>query len=493
MLKKGVLLILFFVLAGVLFQHNKEAILKKVSNAIDDFNAIKPDNAQRLGVPPYLRDTLYKLLKEGKFSELDNEIESYAKQFDRGEIQELGFGYVIDSFSVIDSSLEPHIKKWIAETNSWSANLAGYQYFERLSWQWRSGSFYRYVPTLNRAKFTEYQSIAERLLANAKQNNARDSLWYAAKIDSIRQGSDGDIEQVINEGLEKFPKSKSIYYSAITAQDTRWGGNAFKRQELIYGLSKIVDEPNYQESEIIYYYRALAAVRDKDYPQALKEITTALERNPNNIGHYSTLSSIYSNLNQYEDALRATNTALKYYPLSRVSLTDRAYLHIQLNKLELAKKDIELLLKYSPNHREGNLQALSLYASLKDTEKFKSQLKKATFFTEFDPHHWVRLAYYAHYDLKDYGIAESMYKKALDIEALDVGANYRLALLYGVALESCDVVEPLYNYFQGCQQGVGRTKRWCQTRDKKWAYTAVNFLKDHQKCPTVNDYNFDHF
>lgn len=492
MLKKGVLLVLFVALAGILFQQNKESILKNASKTIGDLSSIKPNKAEGLGVPPYIRDDLYELLRKGQFSELDQTIEHYAKQFDEGKITEIDLNYIIESFSVIDPSLEPHILEWVGTTNSWSSNLSGYRYFDSLSWQWRGNSYYQFVPSLNREKFKKYQSIAKRFLEDAKQNNIRDSIWYSDKINIAKLESNGNIEPLVKEALDKFPKSKSIYYAAIEAQDPRWGGNEFKLQELIYAFSKTVDEHNYEDSEVIYYFRALSAEQDKDYPQALKYITTALERNPDNLSYYSTISRIFNKLNRYEDALRATNTALKYYPLSRVSLTDRANLYIKLAKPELAQKDLTLLLKYSPFHREGNLQNLYLQAALNNKEKFESQLERASFFTKFDPNHWVRLAYNAHYILKDYEVSESIYKKALDIQALDVGANYRLALLYGT-MESCDVVEPLYNYFKGCEQRVGRTSKWCKSKDKKWAYSAVNFLKSHQKCPAVNNYDFEHF
>jgi len=105
---------------------------------------------------------------------------------------------------------------------------------------------------------------------------------------------------------------------------------------------------------------------------------------------------------------------------------------------------------------------------------------------------WVNLAYHFRYKLNDQELSEQLYKKAIEINDLDVGGNYNLATLYGKQ-ESCKIVSHLFNYFQACEKNIGDTRRWCKKRYKNWAYGSVNYLNTHKSCAEINEFDFTKF
>jgi len=117
-------------------------------------------------------------------------------------------------------------------------------------------------------------------------------------------------------------------------------------------------------------------------------------------------------------------------------------------------------------------------------------LKQLTkYFIQHDADGWTRLGYKARSTLKDLELAEQFYTKATQAREFDVGGHYNLATLNG-RKESCQVVEHLYKYLSGCKANIGKTRHWCSSKFENWAYSAVNHLQDHQKCPEINSYDF---
>jgi len=94
--------------------------------------------------------------------------------------------------------------------------------------------------------------------------------------------------------------------------------------------------------------------------------------------------------------------------------------------------------------------------------------------------------------MKDHQLSESLYRKALELDKMHVGANYSLATLYGEQ-ENCKIVERLYKYMKGCQIQARRAKKWCKKKYTNWEYGAINHLKQSQTCPQINEYDFSVF
>jgi len=170
----------------------------------------------------------------------------------------------------------------------------------------------------------------------------------------------------------------------------------------------------------------------------------------------------------------------------------RANVYVELKEYDLALNDISLLLKYEPFHLKANNTALEINSLLGKKQAALEILESATYFSQHDPRQWVNLAYHFRYKLKDQELSEQLYKKAIEINNLDVGANYNLATLYGNQ-ESCKIVSHLFNYFQACENNIGDTRRWCKKRYKNWAYGSVNYLNTHKSCTEINEFDFTKF
>jgi len=493
MLKKGFLLLALMVLAVVLFNKFKTPILNKTEDVVVASKSPKPTSHEaKLSVKPTIRDHLLKELRNEEFAQLDTLIESTANDFDKAKISEEEFDYVLDSIVLIDPSLEALFLKWVESTKSWSAYLITARYYDQLAWQWRGTSLPSLVPEHNMVMYQSLQKKSYEYLLLAKQNNNRDSLWYKDRIKLANQNGDLPEEQFIDEAIAKFPKSYGIFSQAIHAQQSNWGGNEFKRQELIHKAIAIREGANHEHSASSYFYEAISTAKDKDYTTAVNLMEKTIELNPNRVGYYLTLSRYYEKLDQHKKALSALNVVLEYWPYDRRALRRRANTYVELKKYDLALNDIQLLLKYEPYHLKANNTALKINSLQGNREASLEGIERASYFSKHDPRQWVNLAYYIRYNLKDNEFSKKLYKKAVDINELDVGGNYNLATLYG-RQESCQVVSHLYRYFQGCKNRVGDARRWCAKRYKNWAYSSVNYLNSNKKCPEITEYDFTQF
>jgi len=340
--------------------------------------------------------------------------------------------------------------------------------------------------------FQNLQKKAYETLLLAKQDNNRDSLWYKDRIKLANQSGSLPEEQFIDEAIAKFPQSYGIYSQAIHAQQSNWGGNEFKRQELIHKAISIREGANHDHSASSYFYEAISAAKDKNYTTAVNLMEKTIELNPNRVGYYLTLSRYYEKLDRNKEALNALNVVLKYWPYDKRALRRRANIYVDLEKYDLARNDIQLMLKYEPYHLKANNTSLKINSLQGNREASLKDIERASYFAQHDPRQWVNLAYYVRYNLNDNELSKQLYSKAVDINELDVGGNYNLATLYG-RQESCKIVDHLYKYFEGCNNGIGDTRRWCAKRYKNWVYSSVNHLNSNKKCPEITEYDFTKF
>jgi len=327
----------------------------------------------------------------------------------------------------------------------------------------------------------------------AKQNNQRDFLWHADRIKYANQRSDPLEEKYIEEALTAFPESHGIYLSAIHAQQVRWGGDEFRRQELIYDFIKVVEGNNFNESASSNFFHAVNAEKDRDYVAAARYMSRAIEFNSNRLGYYSSLARYYDRLERYPEAIALLNTVIENTREGNNSQKQRAEIYTSIDKFDLAKKDLDSFLKYNPYDRYGNLVLVEIHSALGDRKGVLEAIERGSYFTKKDPRQWVKLAYYPRYVLKDEKLAEELYLKAFDLEEYQVGTNYNLATLYN-RQRSCKVVKHIYNYLYGCELRIGDTRKWCKSEYRGWGVSAVNFLQEHQTCQEeVSEVDFSNF
>ena len=448
-----------------------------------------------LGVDPMVRTRVMQLLRAGRYQQLDELMSDFSAQLESGDIQEFDYYYVIAGFEVIDPSLETSLEAWHQHSNSWESRVAYANYLDAMAWQWRGGSFWHKVPELNRSNFKTLVRRAEVLLNGADSGKAKDFVSLSLRIDAANAGGEADEKPLIVDALQRFPKSKTIYGSAIRATEKRWGGDQFSRQRLVHDLDILysgTNPDNENAQGIIDYYNGRDAFANKDYASAVQDYLKAIEKSPSSTSYYSSLASAYDRNKQPTEALQAINVVVDHWPTSRDAQLKRAKLLASLEQLEGARDSLEIALAHSPYHREVNLQALRVYGKLGEIEKAKEALERATFFTKQDPGQWGRLGFHIQNDLKDVALAKSYFNKALELRPYDVSAAYGLATIYADA-ESCDIVDAIHTYLTGCQLGIGSVKHQCAARRHNWGLSVVNHLQDHQRCPKVNDYDFSAF
>jgi len=461
-----------------------EPRFKEVSLGLQPITKPEPDR------PTQVKSHLLYLLKSAKYVELDKAIEKEALKFDEGKLSEPSFDNILDNLAQVDPELELQIINWIDSSKSWAAYMVASRYFDTLAWQWRGKSYWSAVPQKNRQKFKSYQELSRAVLEMAKQNNDRDVLWYSDKIELANQSSDTDELPLIKQALKSFPDSILVHHSSIHAQSSKWGGDEYFRQELIHGYAKILDKEKYDGGPTVHFYTAKDAASAKDYVGSINEIRTAITRNPNRLHYYSVLAKSYYKTKQYPLALAAINTTLEHRQYRIDDLLLRANILLEADLPKKALKDLETILSFSPMHKEANTKAFSTHAKLGNRDKALIYLEAAGYFTQDNARELARQGYFAKHDLKDLDIAQTYYKRALEINPQLVSAHYQYATIYAEQ-ESCQIVNHLYSYLKSCASSKNHDGYWCKPRHKNWVISSVNHMQNHKQCPEVEEYNFE--
>ena len=463
-----------------------------------------------LGINPDVRYELLNLLKTKRFSQLDEKLESYAKQLEQDEINEFDFDYAYISFSVVEPSLDSLLKEWISTTNSWASKFAYANYLYNMAWEWRGSSFWRSVPEINRENFESHMQQAQKLAAsvvdgnknlseseeldeNEKLDAKKNALVYDFLISVANDSGVQDEEDAITTALNKFPQSESIHRSAIRSSAGRWGGDQFVRAKLITDLNQIIStNTGKPETGIVEYYNAHDAYKNKNYVTAIDDYKRAIDYNPDSTLYYLGLSDAYFQSRQYEQALEAINVVVADWSSSGNIRLKRAQTLVRLKRLEEAEKDIKLALEMSPFDAKLNKLAGELYGKLGKKQRAIQALEASTYFKKESSDWWGRIGMIAQNDLNDYALAQKNFKKALEITPYDVRSTYGLSTIYG-RTSSCEIVQSLHDYMTGCQRGVGKTRTWCGARYMNWARSSVNHLQGSQSCPEISEFDFTTF
>lgn len=449
--------------------------------------AYAPTESKSKRISSSEKDKLIELLKGRNFDELERRFEKVALQYENGEIKEYLLDDYLDSFNLIDPSLTVPLLDWAESKESWAAKMTASRYFNTLSWEWRGKDFWRKVPQENRDQYKKFQAVATKLAHDAQTGSKRDSLWYTDQIGYAIQGSGKDELALIEEGISQFPSSVAIYNVAIHSQQSNWGGDEFFRQKLIYDVAKLLDKAQYDGGATIHSYRGIDASANNETTAAVKSVRTALALNPNRYYYYRNLAKYLKAEAQFEESLSAVNVAIRLNPVEFRSLLLRANIYLEMGLANKAIPDIETLLKYSPYSKEVNVIASKAYGMLGQTKKAKKSLLNAEYFVKHNSTELVRLGFNAEHEIGDAKLAESYYLRAEKTNPLSAGAHYNLSTMYGDQ-QNCKIADYLFKYINSCR--TEGDKHWCASERINWAYSAVNFLKGHQRCPNINDYDF---
>ena len=479
-----VLLVAVFATVLLFIYLNKD----QLSSTVNLSKLVSKEGA--LMVDPNLRLSLRELLRVKDFAELDRELSKLEDEFDAGAISESDLNYIYTGFQVIDPELDGMFVEWLASNNGWESRLAYATYLYGMAWEWRGHAFWNKVPEHNRDKFRDLNKRADDLLSESVSGTKENSLVMGMKIGLANDSGNSNLQELIKTALAQWPKSEIIYKTAIRTSSERWGGDKFRHAQLIHDLDILISSQNSEnKSGVIEYYNAYDAYLNKDFVRAIGDYQNALKRSPNNTGYLLGLARAYIGNKQFEQGLTTANQLIKYWPSSMNAREVRVDALVGLGKDQQAVKDLSYALEHSPYDTNLNLTASGVFARLGNKSKALLHLERSGYFKEFDVDAIGQMAFKARYDIGDHALAEKLYLKALGLRPYDVVGSYGLSTLYGDK-ESCNIVEMLHTYLTGCDRGIGSTNYQCAARYKNWAYSAVNHLKGHQKCPEINEFNF---
>lgn len=221
-------------------------------------------------------------LRDRKFQELDTQLSSYQKAFERNVLEEGNLAIAFDTFSSTDATFAPILEEWVQkEPTSYPAHLARAQHLLALGWQARGD---RFANKTSEQQFSEMKSLlvegAKEAIAAIKLN-PKSSIAYGLIVDATKGLGDGD-------EMEK----------AYLAHEAQRDGD-LKRAIRLY--NQALEEGG--DYSAVYLYRGNTYAQIQRHDEALEDLNRANRLRPQNPKALASLAYVYYGLTRPKDAL----------------------------------------------------------------------------------------------------------------------------------------------------------------------------------------------
>eukprot|EP01004_Peranema_trichophorum_P002409 NODE_1470_length_1939_cov_123.752203_g1247_i0.p1 GENE.NODE_1470_length_1939_cov_123.752203_g1247_i0~~NODE_1470_length_1939_cov_123.752203_g1247_i0.p1 ORF type:complete len:566 (+),score=122.81 NODE_1470_length_1939_cov_123.752203_g1247_i0:61-1758(+) len=190
------------------------------------------------------------------------------------------------------------------------------------------------------------------------------------KYDEVLKKCDEALEKGFEVGIDYKTKAKALarkgsayhklkdYDSAIAAfksslmenriADTLNKLNAVEKEKVEAAKQAYFDEGKALEAK----ERGNEFFKNQKFPEAIKEYTEAINRNPNDATYYSNRAAAYMKMGEYPQANKDCEKALEINPDFVKVITRKAHIHFFLKEYHKALEWYEKGLKYEPNNEE---------------------------------------------------------------------------------------------------------------------------------------------
>jgi tetratricopeptide (TPR) repeat protein len=296
-------------------------------------------------LPPFTanKGELLQKLRDRKFQDLDEQLNSYQVAFEKDAFTEGNLAVAFEAFCSSDPALGPLLDEWVTKNpNSYPAHLARAEYLVTAAYEARGD---QYADQTSAAQFAEMNALLNRAVKDALaaiKLNAKSGVAYAAIIEASIGNSDDDIrERTFAAGLKNAPLSMALWVSAMRALQPRWGGSfgamerlAAQAQKYAAQNPKLATLKGFPDVE-----RGRVALDDNDSEGAMSFYDQALQEGGDlfNSG-YTSRGKLFLRLGRYDDALQDLDRANHLRPQEPQVLESLAiiYAHYRRPKDTLA-------------------------------------------------------------------------------------------------------------------------------------------------------------
>lgn len=233
--------------------------------------------------------------------------------------------------------------------------------------------------------------------------------------DNFKNLDDDDISEIIERFLnvdeprfvrENLPDNEMICYAYIDAEinlddlnNFMKNFDVFKLEKKVEDMQKIIDGLNnkfelYQEflpeiiertlaiknntnNAIAYFYRGLAYYNLKNYDQAIKDYSKAIELDSDYAWAYSNRGLVYYDLQNYEQAISDYDKALELNPIYIDAYNNRGNAYLVLRNYSRAISDYTEAIKIDPNFAMAYNNRGVAYEEFGEIEKAEKNFAKA--------------------------------------------------------------------------------------------------------------------
>jgi tetratricopeptide (TPR) repeat protein len=199
---------------------------------------IGPETTDRYGYPHRTADRigLLALLREQKYDQLNEYMESFQRDFEADFRNEYWPYEAALSFTSPDPALEPLLNEWITKyTSSSVAYSARGAYFHSVAWEYRGGKVAKEVAQKKFVLVHRYMALAEKDYRKALELNPKNLTAYSRMmgVALLENWSDGKSRETLKAALTACPACFIPRIDYLVNLLPRWGGTLERYQQAV--------------------------------------------------------------------------------------------------------------------------------------------------------------------------------------------------------------------------------------------------------------------
>lgn len=426
--------------------------------------------SQAAAQPPYLdKLELLQRLTEAQYDSIDKRLSALQTAFEQGQTSDLPVEHAFNAFENAEPALLKHLDAWRAHRpDSYAALLARGIHHAKLGWLARGGALAINTSEQQMGEMRRYFSIAQNDFNAALKINPTLTLAYAHLIRiSMTINSPADTEALFRRAEAIRPDSFILRRQYLWSLQPKWGGSLQAMRAFLKETEPHMTKNPALKELMGYPYLVLAdALEDHDRNESENLLNKSLTFGDHWRFYYERGINRYYQ-KQYNEALSDLSRALALNPQDPDTLGWRSKTHERLDNKSAAHADINLALRLNAmDDRWLRMRGRMAYEEKRYADAlpdFEDALK----FGGHAAYNWWNSGKTYLYGFKDYIHAAERLKRASELEPENAQYQYSYALaLYH--LRDCAIKTTLEKYISLCDNGAR-----CGDKEQAWARNVI--------------------
>ncbi len=313
---------------------------KIVANTPPPISAAEKDNANSIQENKYPILVIRNMLLNKDFEKLNTALEGYQKAYEQDIANEDKLLDVyLQAFIFKESSSKALLDEWVKSfPNNYQPYLARASYYFNMGWKARGGKYISETTDNQIEGMEDYFAKANEDIKNVLAKKQDNIVPYYLLINIYKSvGNHDSVKAITEKGLEKCPSSFRIRSAYLLATTPRWHGS-YEEMERFVAESQQYISQNPRIGLLlgyVYYDKGNMQAISKNYEEALKLLDKAISFGSWDL-FYNERADIYDRLKRYDEALADINTAIDMNPQNADFYYRRANIMDDKNMLQEA-------------------------------------------------------------------------------------------------------------------------------------------------------------